>query len=257
MTTLSLLACVTAEFREAEALVRQQKFFSAIEMYLSFVRDHPRNRRAPEALYEAGSLQLTMLGESEKAQTTFRALVSNYPVGEYTLKAQQRIAEVQKHYLSNYQQAIIEYEKLLQAAPNHPLAPAHQFEIAQCYSLLHNHTQAAVEYKELVEKYPNFDRLDEVYWQMGSNAYIGGNYADAISAYQATLDRFPKSSFRVQAVFGLGTAYEEMEDFPKARDYYTQVLRDYPSPGVVEVRLRGLAAREQKKNAPHPKIAPR
>lgn len=243
---LSLWSCSTGDFRAAKEMVRHQKFYNAIEFYLSFVRSHPEHRRAPEALFEAGNIQQMILNEPAKAIATFQMLVSNYPVSEYTMKAQRRVAEIQKNHFANYRQAIIEYEKLIRANAPPAEAAMYQFEIAQCYTLLHNYDQAAIEYQALVSKYPK-ENLDEVYFQMGNNAYINGKYEDAIQAYREMVGRYPKSSFRTQAVFGMGNAYEEMNDFENARLRYESVQKDYPSPKVVEIRLQALAQREKKK----------
>ena len=248
LTALLVTACSPRELNDAKAMVRQQKFYNAIELYMSFANQNPTHRRAPEALFEAGNIQQMILNEQEKAISTFRTLVGNYPVSEYTLKAQRRVAEIQKNYFANYAQSIIEYEKLLRADPQNAEAPSYQFEIAQCYTLLHNYDQAAIEYQTLVNQYPKDERLDEVYFQMGNNAYINGKYTEAISAYEILIQRFPKSPLLPQARFGIGNSYEEMNEFAKARAEYQAVLNNYPSPKVVGIRLQALAERERKKS---------
>lgn len=245
-----ILGCATADFRAAEELLRQRKFYNAIEFYLSFVRGHPDHRRATEALFEVGNIQQVMLNEPEKALTTYRKLVSSYPVGDYTVLAQRRVADLQKNQFANYHQAIIEYEKLIHAAPNHSDAPTFQFEIAKCYTLLHNFDQAAIEFEALLKRYPTYDRMDEVFFEMGNNAYIGGKYDKAVAAYETVARKLPQSVFRVQAVFGAGSAYEEMDDVENARKRYKEVEKEYPSPKVVTIRLAGLEKREAKKNKP-------
>ncbi len=268
LSLLFLIACADREFREAEEMVRQQKFYNAIELYLSFVREHPGHRRAPEALLEVGNLQQLMLNEQDKAIKSYRKLVASYPVNSYTITAQQRIAEIQKNHFENFRQAIIEYENLIRADPDHIQAASFQFEIAQCYTLLHNYDQAAIEYKKLVEHYPKFERLDEVYFQMGNNDYIAGHYDEARKSYQMVSDRFPNSSFRVQAIFGIGSTYEEEDRFDEARKIYQSILKSHPTPRVLEIRLAKLAERQKKKGGiapgaklniapPRPKATPK
>jgi TolA-binding protein len=243
------MGCTTREFRAAQEMLRQQKFYNAIELYLSFVREKPDHRKAPEALLNVGYIQENMLDEPKRALETYQTLVSRYPINKYTIAGQRRVAEIYKTHFSNYRQAVVEYEKLLHAAPEDPEAPQYQFEIARSYTLLHNYEQAAVEYENLLKTYPKYDELDEVYYQMGNNAYIGGKYSDAINAYKTALERFPKSKLKVQIIFSLGAAYEEMDDWENARAQYHLVENQYPSPKVVEIRLKGLAAREKKKSA--------
>lgn len=236
-----------SDFRKAQKMAEKRKFYNAIELYLSFVHTHPRHEKSPQALFEVGRLQQMVLDEPRKAVESYRKLVSSYPVNKYTIQAQRRLAEIYKKDFSKYHQAIIEYEKLLHAAPGYSDAAFIQFEIARCYTLLHNYSQAAIEYEKLIKKHPKYDRLAEVYFEMGNNAYIGGRYKAAVKAYQTVEDRFPKSPFRVQATFGMANAYEEMDDIKNARLKYKEVLKDYPSPKVVQIRLQGLLKREQKR----------
>lgn len=244
---LLVVGCATADFHAAEEMVRQQKFYNAIELYMSFAKAHPQNRRAPEALYEVGNIQQMMLNEQDKAMATFRSLVANYPVNEYTLKAQKRVAEISKDHFANYRQAIIDFEKLIRADPKGPEAPTYQLEIAKCYTLLHNYDQASIEYHTILTTYPGYAKLDEVYFEMGNNAYIKGDYTAAIEAYRTVESKFPKSQYRVQAVFGLGNAFEEIDAFDDALGEYEKVLKTYPARKVVQIRIQGLEERRKKK----------
>jgi TolA-binding protein len=249
-TLLWFAGCAMADFRAAEEMLRQHKYYNAIEHYITFVRANPEHRRAPEALYQAGNIQQVMLDEPDKALLTYQKLVSLYPVNEYTLRAQRRVAELQKDHFANIHQAIIEYEKLLHAAPNHPDAAEFQFEIAKCYTMLHNFDQAFVEYRTLVEKYPTYTKMDEVYFKTGDNAYIAGKYADAITAYETVERRYPNSPLRARAIFGIAQSYEGMDDIANAKRRYKEIEKEYPSPTVVSIRLAGLERREAKMNKP-------
>src|SRR5580765_79542 len=92
---ICLFSCVTADFRSAEEMLREQKYYNAIELYLSFVREHPEHRRAPEALLQVANIHMTMLNDPKKALSTYQALVAKYPVNKFTLRGQQKIAELQ------------------------------------------------------------------------------------------------------------------------------------------------------------------
>ena len=234
------------DFNHARQLVQERKLYSAIEHYFSFVSKHPQHPRSPEALFEIGKIQ-EMMGELDKAIQTYRKLVSSYPINSYTIRAQRRVADIFKNNFSNYRQALLEYDKLIQAAPNHKDAPDVQFEIADCYTLLHQFDQADLEYGLLIERYPNFDRMEEVFVKKANNAYIGANYENAIQDYRRALERNPDSKYRIDTLFGLASSYDELDDFTRAENYYRQVIDLYPSRKVVEIRLEGLKKRREKK----------
>ncbi|MFH1262444.1 MAG: tetratricopeptide repeat protein [Pseudomonadota bacterium] len=250
MVLTGAFSCTTSDFRSAEEMLRHRKFYNAIELYLSFVRDHPDHRRATEALFQVANIEQMMLNDPAKALVTYRKLVSAFPVSEYTILAQRRVADLQKNHFANFHQAIVEYEKLIKIVPNHADAPAFQLEVARCYTLLHNFDQAAIEYQTLLKKHPNYDKLDEAYFEMANNAYIAGKYDRAIAAYEAVSAKYPKSLLRVQAIFGAASSYEEIDDIDNARRRYKEIEKEYPSPKVVAIRLAGLEKRERMRNKP-------
>lgn len=237
-----------SDFKKAKDLVRERKFYNAIEYYLAFVTKHPNHPRSPEALFEIGNIQQMMLGEVDKSIETYRKLVENYPINSYTVKAQRRIADIFKNNYSNYRQALTEYDKLIRAVPTDESAPEVQFEIADCYTLLHEYDQADLEYQNLIEKYPSYENIEEVYVKKGTNAYISGKYSMAIQNYDKVLSLFPETKFKTDVIFGLASSYDELDDFEKASLYYRQIQNSYPSPKVIEIRLAGMEKRKQKKS---------
>ena len=228
--------------------MRERKFYNAIEYYMSFAYKHPEHPRAPEALFEIGNIQQLMLGETDKAIETYRKLVASYAINVYTIQAQRRIADIFKNNYSNYRQALTEYDKLIRAVPADKDAPAVQYEIADCYTLLHEYDQADLEYQALIEKYPAYENMEQVYFKKANNAYISGKYDKAIEDYQKILQLFPETKFKTDVLFGLGSSYDEMEDFDQAKNFYAQVKDTYPTPRVVEIRMQGLEKRRQKKS---------
>ena len=59
---------------------------------------------------------------------------------------------------------------------------------------------------------------------------------------------FPDTKFRTDIVFGLGSSYDELDDFEKAKQNYLQIKDTYPSPKVIDIRLAGIEKRRQKKS---------
>ena len=222
-----LAGCGTAEFGQARDSLRDGKYYIAMEHYLSFVKNHPKHRRAPEAIFEVGNLQHMVLGEPEKAVETFQNLVKAYPVGPYTLAAQKRLAEIHKNVFSDYQRAIIDYEKFLHAAPNHKDTPDVLMELAHCYTLTHNFAQAEIEYDRLIRAFPKYPRLDEAYFQKGNNYFISGDYEKAVATYQYIPRAFTQSHVVPQAIFGMANAYEEMDDFEHRSEEHTSELQSH------------------------------
>lgn len=240
-------SCAYYAFLRAENFIRQGKFYLAIEEYVSFAQERPSHTKAPEALFEAARLQRLMLNKPEEAIKTYMALVRNFPVNDYTSRAQKALADLYKNQFANCHQAIVEYEKFLRTAPEHAEAPLARFEIAQCYARLHKHDQAMLEYEQLIREYPQYEKMDEVFFAMGSNAYIKGDYDKALKLYDALIQRYPDSVYYAQGIFGIASTYEEMDNFQNARLFYQKALPIYPSKKVVEIRLKAVESRQKRK----------
>lgn len=244
----SLCACtLTSDFHRADALVREGKFYSGVEYYVSFVEKNPDHPNAPQALLEVGKIQENILSEPDEAMQTYRSLVQLYPVTDTTIEAQERLAKLLKNQKNFYQKALTEFDKLIRAVPNHPRAAFFQLEIAECYTLLHQYQQADLEFETLLSRYPSFEKLDEVWFKKANNNYIAGRYEQALDDYERIIEDFEGSKYHTEALFGMGSTYEEMDRFDKAKAYYEKVKDDYPSPKVVEIRLSGLQKRMAKK----------
>ena len=108
ITLIIFAACSNfSDFKTAKDLVRERKFYTAIEYYMAFAYKHPEHPRAPEALFEIGNIQQVMLGELDKAIETYSKLVASYPINSYTIQAHRRIADIYKNHFYNYSQTLI------------------------------------------------------------------------------------------------------------------------------------------------------
>lgn len=238
----------SSDFKKAQTLKGEGKFHSAIEYYLAFVEDKPNHKNAPQALLEVGRIQEELLEEIDQAIETYRTMAAFYPITDSTILAQERLAKLYKHKKNNHRQALTEFSKLIRAVPYHQKVPEFQMEVADCYTLLHQYSQAELEYQVLIDDYPKFKGMDEVYFKKANNNYINGSYDTAIQDYIHIIKNMPDSKFVTEAKFGLGATYEEIDDFENAKAYYAQIKKTYPSPKVIELRIKGIEKRSMHKN---------
>jgi tetratricopeptide (TPR) repeat protein len=69
---------------------------------------------------------------------------------------------------------------------------------------------------------------DELYYFLGLCYMKEGNYLRASDIFEIILAEFTRSSFKEQALIGLGDTYFLRADFKKARQYYQEFLKSYP-----------------------------
>jgi tol-pal system protein YbgF len=88
-------------------------------------------------------------------------------------------------------QAILDFEDFVARYPSHPLAPAAQFSIGEAYYNARDFQHAATEYRKAVDLAPKGDRAPE-------------------------------------ALFKMGLAYRSLRRPERAREVWSQLLRDFP-----------------------------
>jgi hypothetical protein len=56
------------------------------------------------------------------------------------------------------------------------------------------------------------------------------------------------TKFKTDVLFGMASSYDELDDFERAKSYYKQIESIYPSPKVIEIRIKGMEKRKSKKS---------
>ena len=238
----------TTDFDRGDNFFKEGKYFSAVEMYYSFVREHPKNKKVSEALFKMGDITYQYVGDTTKGLRYFNELVTNHPVDKFTVLAQQRIAEIYKDKLSDCDRAIVEYQKLLDWDPNSEGAPYFLYQIGSCYMTIRNYPQALIEFEGIMKNYPQSEYVGDTVYQIGNINYINGEYDKASKYYGMVINQYQNSKYLAQAKFGLANCYEEKEEFDKALSIYNELLNEYPSKKVVEIRIAGINERKKKLN---------
>ena len=243
-----LSGCISSDYSKAEEFFREGKYHSAVEMYYSFIREHPKSSKVTESLFKMGDITYQYIGETKKGLRYFNNLVDNYPIDKFTILAQQRIAEIYKGKLNDCNRAIVEFQKLIDWDRSSSRAPYFLYQIGSCYMQLRNYPQALIEFESVLSRYPKSEYIGDTLYQIGNIYYINGDYAKATTYYDMVITSHSESKYLPQAKFGLASCYEEMEDFDKALKAYGELLNVYPSKKVVEIRIEGVKERKKKLN---------
>lgn len=60
------------------------------------------------------------------------------------------------------------------------------------------------------------------------DAQKGNQNSEALEHYQSFLDEYPKSNKVPEALYAMGSIYQNQKEFPKAVDVYKQIAKEYP-----------------------------
>lgn len=105
-------------YLEALLLKRQYKPQESLDAYKLFAGKHPDSPIGDLAILQIGVL-LDDLHKPHEAIAAYRDLIDRYPESRLRVDAQRRIAEIYEHRLTDYPQAIAEYETILIDYPDH------------------------------------------------------------------------------------------------------------------------------------------
>jgi outer membrane protein assembly factor BamD len=176
--TTSKLLRTAVEIRLADALFYDENYIEAAAEYENFRKLHPKNQKAPYALYMYG---LSSYNQSEKidtdqtpvktAVTVFESFLQEYPNSELTKQVRDKLAEC----------------RAKQAA--------HEIYVGRFYYRTDKYGAAIGRFKEAVDKYPGVPVNDEALYLLG-NAYLRtGEKVMAKEALARLVKEYPKSAF--------------------------------------------------------------
>jgi outer membrane protein assembly factor BamD len=203
----------------AQSQLARGKYSRAEEAFSKLLEQYPQDRRRPEALL---GLAETLYADKryEEAKFQYRRFLELYPVHPEAAKAQfniamsafQRMKAIDRDQATT-QEALQEFQRLVQSYPRSPFVEEAQEKIATCRARL-----AAYElyvgryyYKQraypaaigrlagLLRLYPEVSFADEVLFLMGDAYVQNGSPHEAAGVFDELVKRYPQSRYANQA----------------------------------------------------------
>jgi TolA-binding protein len=235
----------------------QGRNHSAIELFNAVLEISPSGPQAEESLYRLGEIYYFGLGETTKAISYFQEVVSMRPRGEYAYGAQKYIAEIVELSFRDLDQAIIEYQKLINEYKKPDEHPEQQFRIAAIYFKKHNYEQALVEFDILVDSYPKNQWSEEAYLRITEILHNMERCEDAREKYSQFRVLYPKSTFSGEMEFVMASCLEEEGKLTLAYNRFKKLEGDYKYPALLKMKLEGIEGRIKKGGKSRRKIPKR
>lgn len=220
---------------------------SAVEIFKSILNDYPSDPYAEEALFRLGEIYYFSLNNNAKALVYFQELLQLNREGSFSYSAQKYIAEITEFSIKDYDQAIIEYQKLIDNFDNEEEKGDHQYRIAIIYYKKENYDQAITELENLLEKFPGNQWAEEAAYRITNIQYSLGRCEKAQEQYDRFVILYPESKFRSEVDFVMASCLEEQGELVEALKKFKALKDSYPYPGLLETKLAGLKRRIEKK----------
>ncbi len=88
---------------------------------------------------------------------------------------------------------------------------------------------AITQFETLIQTYPDSDLVDDsMYWIAESN-YVTQNYQASLPEFERVIREYPESQRAPEAMLKIGYIYYDMEQFESARDYLLEVIDKFPA----------------------------
>ena len=220
---------------------------SAIEILKTILKKKSTGRIAEKVLFRLGEIHYFSLKNSAKALFYFQELQHLNKKSPQSFTAQEYIAEIVEYSLKDLDQAIIEYQKLIDEYDYLERKGNYQFRIASIYFKKQDYDQAIVELEILLENFIDSPLAEEAAFKITSILHNMNRCEESRKRYQWFMKTFKKSRFISEMNFIMASCFEAEGQFEKAYEGFKAIEAEYPYPTVLRMKLKGIENRLKKK----------
>ena len=211
------------------------------------LKKNPKGLQAQEALFRMGEIHHFSLNNSTRALVFFQEVRQMNREGPFGYKAQKYIAEIAEFSLKDYDQAIIEYQNLINFHKDEFSNGEHQFRIASIYYKKQNYHQPLVELQTLLENYPKSPWTEETKFKIVEILYALNRCPEAREQYRYFSLKYSNSRFKSEMDFVVASCLEEEGHLQDAYNLFKSLEGQYSYPSILKMKLVGIEKRIEKK----------
>jgi TolA-binding protein len=220
---------------------------SAIEMLKSVLKKYPSGHLAEEALFRLGEIHHFSLNDSIQALSYFQEVMELNKHGSFGLDAQKYIAEIMEFTFKNYDQAIIEYQRLIHMSGEVQKNSDHQYRIASIYIKKQNYEQAFAEFETLLSVYPKSIWVEVTQFKILEILYTLNRCPEIQKYYKNFIVSYSDSKYRSEMKFIMASCLEEKGMLEQAYAEFKSLKIDYSYPALLKMKLENIEKRIDKK----------
>ncbi len=194
---LSQYSQAMRDARSGDAVKARQAF----DKLRDLAENHPDDKLADDALYQAGEVAERYLGEYNLAQQMYEQVIERFPDSRNAMRAKGALRRLARGRETGDRPYFL-YTQVLR-------------QYAQIGS-----EEALKRMKDLYRQYPDFRLADRVgYWIAEEYTRLDSN-EEALPYYRDVIKRFPDERYGFLAQVGLGNAFIELRQFRQAADAF-------------------------------------
>ena len=217
---------ILAYIKKGDVYCRMGRCDDAIRTYQTLVNQFPSTHFA----HETGLQKIRNIQTALDALEAQQEVVGAYAGTPSAVEAQFQIAEIHRsHYqLNQPEQAIAQYEMILEEHPNAKNAPEAQWRIGNLWHAVLNEPEfAMVAYRKVATNYPTSNFAADALFQIARINEKKGEYKQAVSILETLTEKHPDFWNTHAAFYWLGVCHEKSDDYRRALQAYRIFLHVY------------------------------
>lgn len=246
----------SGSFELANAFFNQKKYTEALESYEKFLKDSPKAKEVPEAIYRIGLCYYRQEYYTQAIET-WVSLESQFPDHPQTEEAVFQVADTYFR-AQKYDQAVETYRKILSKYPNNPKIPEATLRIGQSYYNAGEDERAVTELDSFLRKFPKdqrsletLDLLEAAFDRRESQPGGEAQKQKGIEVLRGLVNDFAQSDLAAECQFRIARRFFNWKDYANAGTEFEKVALSYPdSPHIAESQFYAGESYYSLKNFP-------
>lgn len=249
--TLGLYACTPPEakdYKEAQEEISQGHHRIGLSSLDRVMKRAPGSEYAIKAARDGARIASLEIKDHKRALQYYQFLVLHSKDSGERMSAQKQLASIYFDQLQNYDQAIIELNKLIRDTDSDTDIAKNKLDIARANYYQNNLFQAQSELDDLLKlNIEDNERFSA--WVLKGNIHIAlKEYGKAIEILKKVTSLYPHKSLQENVYQTLAVCYEEIDNFVEAIKILESVREKSAKPEYLEIRIKRL--KDRQKNRP-------
>jgi tetratricopeptide (TPR) repeat protein len=232
------------EFDKAQEASQKHEYHEALAHYQNTIQKDENSRLSLQATQEAAKIAHYELKDFALAVTLYKRIVLLAPEESQRIEAEKKIADLYFSQMLDYNQAIVEFHRLLELPHSPAEAATYQMGLARSYFYLNDFFQSQTEIEAVLNTSKDANLLFDALLLKANIRMTGKKLDDAIDVLKELMQKYPERS-RTEAIgLVLAVCYEEKKDFGKAIETLEALRATYPRKAFIENRIKILRERQ-------------
>ena len=232
----------------AKAAIEKEDYSTALTILQKIMVANPDSAQSLDAARLGGQVAHLNAKNYALAVDFFKHVVVRSPDPIERKTAQKNIAQIEFENLQDFNQAVLEYEKLLRLDNGPDETFRYRLNLAKSQLRMNNIDQAVTELDILLSQKHTPDEIFEGRVLKANTLVAAKRINEAAGAWQEILKEFPEKSKKENVALNLVVIFEEQKEFSKAIEVLQGMREGYAHPDFLDIRIARL--RERMGNQP-------